>query len=160
MHGRVAQDFFRGQADWERIAAIKPHLKRMPLIGNGDLDSAEKVVQALRQYRVDGVMIARAALGRPWLFRQVAAALRGEPVPAEPTLDEQREVLVRHFRLVLERFGDQRGTMLMRKYACGYAQGRPGARHFRTHIAHAATPGEFYAVVERHFPRAPPASSE
>lgn len=160
VHGRVAQDFFRGQADWERIAAIKPHLKRMPLIGNGDLDSAEKVVQALRQYRVDGVMIARAALGRPWLFRQVAAALRGEPVPAEPTLDEQREVLVRHFRLVLERFGDQRGTMLMRKYACGYAQGRPGARHFRTHIAHAATPGEFYAVVERHFPRAPPASSE
>jgi tRNA-dihydrouridine synthase B len=155
VHGRVAQDFFRGQADWDRIAAIKPHLQRMPLIGNGDLDSVDKVVHALQHYRVDGVMIARAALGRPWLFRQVQAALRGEPVPAEPTLDEQREVLVRHFRLVLERFGDERGTMLMRKYACCYAQGRPGARHFRTHIAHAATPAEFHAVVERHFPRSP-----
>jgi tRNA-dihydrouridine synthase B len=160
VHGRVAQDFFRGQADWDRIAAIKPHLQRMPLIGNGDLDSADKVVQALQQYRVDGVMIARAALGRPWLFRQVQAALRGEPMPAEPTLDEQRDVLLRHYRLVLERFGDQRGTMLMRKYACCYAQGRPGARHFRTHIAHAATPVQFYAVVDRHFPRAASVESD
>jgi len=155
VHGRVAQDFFRGQADWGQIAAIKPYLKRIPLIGNGDLDSADKVVHALRHYQVDGVMIARAALGRPWLFRQVQAALRGEPVPAEPSLAEQRDVLMRHFGLVRERFGDERGTTLMRKYACCYAQGRPGARHFRTHIAHAQTPDEFWAVIERHFPRDP-----
>jgi tRNA-dihydrouridine synthase B len=153
VHGRVAQDFFRGQADWDQIAAIKPHLKRIPLIGNGDLDSADKVLHALRHYQVDGVMIARAALGRPWLFRQVQAALGGEPVPADPTLEEQREVLLRHFRLVLERFGVERGTMLMRKYACCYAQGRPGARQFRTHVAHAETQDAFCAVVEEHFPR-------
>lgn len=153
VHGRVAQDYFKGHADWDQIAAIKPHLKRIPLIGNGDLDSAEKVVQTLRRYQVDGVMIARAALGRPWLFRQILAALRGQPVPPEPSLDEQRQVLLRHYRLVLERFGDQKGTMLMRKYACCYAQGRPGARHFRNYIAHAATPEEFCEVVERHFPR-------
>ncbi|MCU0979956.1 MAG: tRNA dihydrouridine synthase DusB [Pirellulaceae bacterium] len=153
VHGRVAQDFFRGQADWDQIAAIKPHLKRIPLIGNGDLDSPDKVVYALQHYRVDGVMIARAALGRPWLFRQVQAALRGEPMPAEPTLAEQRDVLLRHFRLVRERFGEERGTMLMRKYACCYAQGRPGARHFRSYIAHVHTPDQFCAVVEQHFPR-------
>ncbi len=153
VHGRVAADFFRGQADWEQIAAIKPHLKRIPLIGNGDLDSAEKVVYALRHYQVDGVMIARAALGRPWLFRQVHAALRGESVPAEPSLAEQRDVLLRHFLLVRQRFGDERGTMLMRKFACCYAQGRPGARHFRAHIALVQTPEEFCAVLERHFPR-------
>ena len=153
VHGRVAQDFFRGQADWDRIAEIKPHLKAMPLIGNGDLDSADKVVHALRHYGVDGVMIGRAALGRPWLFRQAQAALRGEPIPAEPTQDQQREVLLRHFRLVRERFGDERGTMLMRKYACHYAQGRPGARQFRTHVAHAATPDDFLAGVEQYFPR-------
>jgi tRNA-dihydrouridine synthase B len=92
-------------------------------------------------------------LGRPWLFRQVQAALRGEPIPAEPTLTEQREVLLRHFRLVRERFGEDRGTMLMRKYACCYAQGRPGARHFRSHIAHVQTADEFCEVVEQHFPR-------
>jgi tRNA-dihydrouridine synthase B len=153
VHGRVAQDYFKGHADWDQIAAIKPHLQRMPLIGNGDLDSAEKVLHALRHYPVDGVMIARAALGRPWLFRQAQAAIRGEPLPAEPSLDEQREILLRHYRLVLQRFGVQKGTMLMRKYACCYAQGRPGARHFRTHIAHAATPEEFSAIVEHHFPR-------
>lgn len=156
VHGRVAQDYFKGHADWDQIAAIKPHLQRMPLIGNGDLDSAEKVVHALRHYPVDGVMIARAALGRPWLFLQAQAAIRGEPVPPEPSLDEQREILLRHYRLVLERFGIEKGTMLMRKYACCYAQGRPGARHFRTHIAHAATPEDFCAVVERHFPRETP----
>ncbi|MDG2185577.1 MAG: tRNA-dihydrouridine synthase family protein, partial [Mariniblastus sp.] len=60
VHGRTAQDMFRGDADWERISAIKPHIKKIPLIGNGDLDSAEKVVQVFRDYDVDGVMIARA----------------------------------------------------------------------------------------------------
>ena len=63
MHGRVAADFFKGTADWNRIAEIKPHLKRIPLIGNGDLDSADKVVEAFRRYGVDGVMIARAVAG-------------------------------------------------------------------------------------------------
>src|SRR5207244_11797604 len=79
VHGRVAADFFKGTADWNRIAELKQHLTRIPLIGNGDLDSAEKVVEAFRRYDVDGVMIARASLGRPWLFQQAAAALRGDP---------------------------------------------------------------------------------
>ena len=101
VHGRVAADFFKGTADWERIAEIKQHLKRIPLIGNGDLDSAEKVVEAFRRYDVDGVMIARASLGRPWLFAQAAAALRGEPIPPEPTLDEQKAVHALALRAVL-----------------------------------------------------------
>ncbi len=154
VHGRTAQDFFRGSADWERISAIKPHLRRIPLIGNGDLDSAEKVVEAFRRYAVDGVMIARASLGRPWLFAQCAAALRGEPIPPEPTLDEQRRIMLRHYDLVVRRFGEHKGTSLMRKYAACYAQGRPGARLFRTHVTSAATREEFFDVVEQHFPRA------
>ncbi len=153
VHGRTAQDFFKGSADWDRISAIKPHLKRIPLIGNGDLDSPTKVVEALRRYDVDGVMIARASLGRPWLFAQCAAALRGEPVPPDPTLEEQRQIMLRHYDLVVQRFGEPKGTVLMRKYAACYAQGRSGARAFRTHIAHAATRDDFYGVVERHFPR-------
>jgi tRNA-dihydrouridine synthase B len=154
VHGRTAADFFRGSADWERIAEIKSHLRRIPLIGNGDLDSAAKVVEAFRRYQVDGVMIARACLGRPWLFMQAAAALRGEPVPDDPTLDEQRECMLRHYDLVVNRFGVQKGTLLMRKYACCYAQGKHGARHFRTHVAHVSTAEEFRAVVDEHFPRA------
>lgn len=155
VHGRTAEDFFRGNADWERIAAIKSHLRRIPLIGNGDLDSAEKVVAAFRRYGVDGVMIARACLGRPWLFQQAAAALRGEPVPADPSLAEQRQCMLRHYDLVVRRFGVQKGTMLMRKYACCYAQGKPGARDFRRYVANVSSKEEFHDIVARHFPRAP-----
>ncbi len=151
VHGRTAQDFFKGNADWNHIAAIKPHLKYIPLIGNGDLDSAEKVVEAFRRYDVDGVMIARASLGRPWLFHQAAAALRGEEVPPDPTTRQQRDCLLRHYDLVVRRFGVTKGTMLMRKYACCYAQGRHGARHFRAQIGTVSTPEEFYAVVDRFF---------
>jgi tRNA-dihydrouridine synthase B len=156
VHGRTAQDMFKGYADWERISEIKSHLKRIPLIGNGDLDSAEKVVHAFSNYNVDGVMIARACLGRPWLFAQAEAALRGMPIPAEPTLDEQREVMLNHYRLVVERFGEEKGTVLMRKYACCYAQGKRGARYFRTHVARVATADEFYQVVREFFPEDEP----
>jgi tRNA-dihydrouridine synthase B len=153
VHGRTAEDYFKGSADWEQISAIKQHLKSIPLIGNGDLDSAEKVVLAFQRYHVDGVMIARAALGRPWLFAQAAAALRGQPIPPEPTLEQQRQCMLRHYQLVVERFGPVKGTHLMRKYACCYAQGKPGARNFRSNIAHVESPERFYQVVEQDFPR-------
>ncbi len=125
VHGRTADDFFRGAANWEEIARIKPHLKRIPLIGNGDLRTPAAVVEAMDRYGVDGVMIGRAALGRPWLFAQAAAALRGGPVPPDPTPLEQRQLLLDHFRLVVERFGPGKGTILMRAYACCYGQGAP-----------------------------------
>jgi tRNA-dihydrouridine synthase B len=152
VHGRTAADMFRGCADWDRIASLKPHLQRIPLIGNGDLDSPQKVVDAFRRYDVDGVMIARASLAKPWLFRQAAAALRGEPVPPDPTLEEERQLLLHHFDLICQRFGDTKGSLLMRKYACCYAQGRPGAREFRYHVARISTPDEFREAVARHFP--------
>jgi tRNA-dihydrouridine synthase B len=153
VHGRTAADFFKGNADWERIAEIKPHLTRMPLIGNGDLDTPQKVVAAFARYAVDGVMIARACLGRPWLFTQSAAALRGEPIPPDPSLEEQRACLLRHYELVCQRFGEEKGTLLMRKFACNYATGLPGARFFRTHAAKVSTREEFLEVVDRYFPR-------
>ena len=152
VHGRTAQDMFRGQADWDHISRIKPHLRSIPLIGNGDLDSAEKVVQAFQRYDVDGVMIARASLGRPWLFRQAAAALRGDPVPPTPSLAEQKQLLLHHFKLICDRFGEQRGSVLMRKYACCYAQGRNGAREFRKHAATVSSADQFCDVVARYFP--------
>lgn len=155
VHGRTAQDYFQGSADWDRIAEIKPHLRRIPLIGNGDLATVDQVVHALTHYAVDGVMIARAALGKPWLFRQVQAALRNEPVPADLTPAEERDLLLHHFDLVVARFGEAKGAMLMRKFACCYAQGRPHAREFRTHASRVSTAGEFYDVVQNYFPWQP-----
>lgn len=152
VHGRVASQFFKGSADWDRIAEIKSHLRRIPLIGNGDLDSAEKVLYAFNKYPVDGVMIARASLGRPWLFAQAAAALKGEPIPPDPTLEQQRDCMLRHYELVVERFGERKGTMLMRKFAACYAQGKYGARLFRTYVQNVETREQFLQVVEDHFP--------
>ena len=153
VHGRTAQDYFSGQANWEQIARLKEQLKRIPLIGNGDIDAPEKVVAAFANWRVDGVMIARAALAKPWLFRQAAAALAGEEVPADLSLGQQRELLLKHYRLVVERFGEKKGTILMRKFACCYATGKTGAREFRTHVAAISTAAEFYHVVQRYFPQ-------
>jgi len=153
VHGRTAQQMFRGRADWERIAQIKPYLRRIPLIGNGDLATPEAVVEAFRQYPVDGVMIGRAALGRPWFFRQAQAALAGEPVPPDPPLDQQRRLLLDHYRLLVDQLGRRKATILMRKYACQYAQGRRGARAFRSHVSRVTTPEDFVAAVDRYFPR-------
>ncbi len=153
VHGRTAADMFRGRADWDAIARVKPCLSRIPLIGNGDIATPQAIVEAFRRYDVDGVMIGRAALNRPWLFSQAQAALRGGPVPPDPGLAEQRELLIEHFHLLTEQFGPQQATVLMRKFACCYAASRPGARAFRAAMGKVATPAEFFAAVEHYFPR-------
>jgi tRNA-dihydrouridine synthase B len=151
VHGRTVADGFRGRADWDEIARIKPRLQRIPLVGNGDLATPQAVVEAFARYGIDGVMIGRAALGRPWLFGQIEAALSGEPVPPEPALPEQKQLLLEHYRLVVEQFGPEKGTILMRKIACCYAQGRSGARAFRAGVARVASREEFLGVVEGFF---------
>jgi tRNA-dihydrouridine synthase B len=153
VHGRTAQEKFGGQADWDRIAEIKGHLRRIPLVGNGDLRAPESVVAAFRQYEVDGVMIGRGALAKPWLFGQAQAALAGRTVPPDPTLEEQRQLLLDHHRLIAGQFGEPQATILMRKYACLYAQGRRGARAFRWKVTRCVTADDFATVVARHFPR-------
>jgi tRNA-dihydrouridine synthase B len=152
VHGRVAAQYFSGRADWEAIAAVKRSVSRLPVVGNGDIDSAETAVARLREYGVDGVMIARESLSRPWIFAQVAAVLRGEPKPPDPTLEEQREIVLHHYDLVCRRFGVERGTLLMRKFACSYAQGLPGAREFRGSVSRVRTREEFLDVMRTIFP--------
>jgi tRNA-dihydrouridine synthase B len=152
VHGRVAAQFFKGEADWEAIAAVKRSVSRMPVVGNGDIDSAATAVRRLRETGVDGVMIAREALARPWIFAQAAALLRGEEPPPDPSLAEQREIVLHHYDLVCRRFGFERGTLLMRKFACAYAQGLPGAREFRGRVSRVTTREEFLEVVKTCFP--------
>jgi tRNA-dihydrouridine synthase B len=123
------------------------------LIGNGDITTPQAVVEAFRRYDIDGVMIGRAALNRPWLFRQAQAALRGESIPPDPSLEQQRQMMIEHFDLLIGQFGPRQATVLMRKFACCYANGRPGARAFRANVGKVATPQEFHEIVERYFPR-------
>jgi len=152
VHGRVASQFFTGRADWDAIAAVKRSVTRMPVIGNGDISTAAIAVERLRQGGVDGVMVAREALARPWIFAQIAALLAGREPPPDPSLAEQREIVLVHYRLVCARFGVARGTLLMRKFACSYAQGLPGAREFRGRVSRVSTAEEFLDVMDRWFP--------
>ena len=87
------------------------------------------------------------------LILLIYLAIRGEPIPSEPTLEEERQLLLHHFELICKRFGEAKGTLLMRKYACCYAQGRSGAREFRSRVVKISTPAEFREVVETCFPR-------
>ncbi|MGD9126131.1 MAG: tRNA-dihydrouridine synthase [Planctomycetia bacterium] len=153
VHGRTARQMFRGKADWEQIAKVKPFLKRIPLIGNGDITSAEQAVEAFECYAIDGLMIGRAALARPWLFAQVAAAIRSEPIMPDLTLQEQRDLLLEQLDLTVERFGVCRGVVLMRTYACCYATGQRGVRQFRRRVASAKTVHEFRTVINEDFPQ-------
>lgn len=147
IHGRTACDFYRGQADWDAIAEVKAHLRRIPVIGNGDIRTPEAAVEAFRRYGVDGVMIGREATKKPWLFHQAAEALAGRPIPPEPSLDEKLDVLLEHFRLLCERLGDRGGTLRMRRHGCLYTRGYPGARRFRDQLSRVTTPPEFLALV-------------
>jgi tRNA-dihydrouridine synthase B len=152
VHGRVAAQFFSGRADWEAIAAVKQSVSRLPVVGNGDIDSAETAVERLTRHGLDGVMIARESLAKPWIFAQTAALLRGEPKPPDPTPAEQYDLVLHHYDLVCRRFGAERGTLLMRKFACSYAQGLPGAREFRGKVSRVLSQAEFLDVMRTTFP--------
>ncbi len=138
VHARTAQQKYRGTADWDRMAAIKARLRRIPLIGNGDIRTWEEAVAALGRFPVDGVMIGRAAISRPWMFAQAAAALAGRPVPPEPSPEEQRALLLELCRSLTERFDAHRAVILMRKYVCRFCLGRPGAKSLRTRVSAAS----------------------
>ena len=153
VHGRTAEDCIRAGPIGTEIARIKPHLQAHSAGRQRRSDHAGGGRRGLRPLRRGRRDDRPGGLGRPWLFRQAAAALAGEPIPPDPTPDQQRTLLLDHYRRIVERFGPIKGTILMRRYACCYARGCPGAREFRQHIARVSTPEEFFALVERHFPR-------
>ena len=147
VHGRTAKQMYSGLADWDEIAKIRDVIKSIPLIGNGDIKTAQEAVARLENYPVDGIMIGRAGIDRPWIFREIACLLRGETPPPAPTPREQRDLLLSHYDLVVKRFGSELGVKLMRKIACHYSKGLPGARVFRDRIGRIKTGDEFLKVV-------------
>lgn len=153
VHGRTAADMYRGRADWDAIALVKQSVRRIPVVGNGDIATVEAAIAAFSRYGVDGAMIGRAGLSRPWLFAQIAAALAGRPVPPEPSYAERERILLEHYRLMVERYGEEKGTVLMRRIACRHACGLPGAKQFRADVARAKNREEFEGVVRRDWPK-------
>lgn len=147
VHGRTAEQKYRGTANWERIAEVKASVRRIPVIGNGDVRSADEAVRRLFHYGLDGVMIGRAALYRPWIFREAAAILRGETPPPEPTAEEQWDLLREQYETLIERFGPQKATILMQQFLCRFALFRPGAKKFRITVTHLREPPEILNAI-------------
>jgi tRNA-dihydrouridine synthase B len=151
VHGRTADQSYGVSCHHGEIAEVVDAVS-VPVIANGDIVDAPSAVQTMQNTGAAGVMVARAALNRPWIFREIDAALRGEPLPPEPVLAEQRSLLLRHHAATVERDGDPTGTIVMRKFACRYLAGVTSARTFRDEISRAENAADFRRIVEEHFP--------
>ncbi len=151
VHGRAAEQGYDAPIRFERIAEVVQAVS-IPVIANGDVTDAASALLTIERTGAAGVMVARAALTRPWVFREISAALQGNPPPPAPTPLQQKQQLLRHHAAMAERFGEHWGTVLMRKFACRYLQGTQGSRAFRDTINRAENAAQFEDIVERHFP--------
>jgi nifR3 family TIM-barrel protein len=153
LHPRTARDMFRGSADWTRIARLKEALP-IPVIGNGDVDGAEDAVRMLRETGCDGVMIGRASMKNPWIYRQARDLLAGRP-PLDPTLEERRDLILEHYRLIAEQEDDPRFVLhKLRTFTGWYTHGLTGGKRVRARIGALASLPDFVREIEGFFEEA------
>ena len=147
VHARTRDEYYSGKADWNIIRKVKESVK-IPVIGNGDVTDGPSAVRMLSETGCDGVMIARAAMGNPWVFREVRAYLNGEPVPARPSYEEIRSMILRHADLLIAHKGEHVGMLEMRKHASWYLSGLPNAAEMRRALNEVRTKEEMEQVLK------------
>ena len=133
VHGRTREQYYSGKADWEIIRQVKEAVK-IPVIGNGDLNSAEDVINMSNQTGCDGFMIARGAQGNPWIFRQILHYFETGEKLEKPTLDEVADMILRQAKMMLEFKGEYIGIREIRKHAAWYTRGYPNSSRLRESI--------------------------
>ena len=138
VHARTRQQYYSGKADWSIIRRVKDTV-RIPVIGNGDVTGPESALSIREETGCDGIMVARAARGNPWIFREIQAALKGEAIPARPSREEICEMMLRHARMQAGQFGERMGVMQMRKQFAWYTTGMKGASAVRREVNQANT---------------------
>ena len=139
LHGRTAAQMYSGEADWSAIARLVEHLDGFPVLGNGDIFSAQDALRMVAETGCAGVVVGRGCLGRPWLFGQLAAAFAGDRVPADPALPVVIETFRRHARLLVEAFGERTGCCEIRKHVAWYFKGYAVRRHIRQDLANVSS---------------------
>lgn len=135
VHGRTREQYYSGKADWDIIRKVKEAVS-IPVIGNGDVTSAEKAVQMQKETGCDGVMIGRAAQGNPWIFRELKAYSETGRIPDRPTKCQIRDMMLRHMELLMEQKGEYLAVREMRKHVAWYTKGLEGSSKLRDEINH------------------------
>lgn len=138
IHGRTRDQYYSGTANWERIAEIKSLLS-IPVIGSGDVMSGADGVKMLRETGCDLVMIARGALGNPWIFHEARELLAGRPAPTPPSIEAKQSMFLYQLKLTVEFKGEAAAVREMRKHAGWYLKGVPGAASIRQKVNRATT---------------------
>lgn len=133
VHGRTRQQYYSGKADWDIIRQVKESVS-IPVIGNGDLLSAEDVIAMEEQTGCDGFMIARGAQGNPWIFHQILHYFETGEHEKKPSLEEMAQMMLRHARMMIEYKGEYIGMHEIRKHAAWYTTGYPNSARFRGQI--------------------------
>ncbi len=148
VHGRTREQFYRGEADWNQIAAVKQAVA-IPVIANGDVRTCQDLARIFAVTGCDGVMIGRAAQGNPWIFRKFREFLcTGVELP-EPTLEERGTVILRHLDMLLQFKGDYVGPREMRKHATWYTKGLPHGAELRNLFNQAESREDFVRIIDR-----------
>jgi len=133
VHGRTRNQLYSGQADWKFIRNVKNAVK-IPVIANGDIIDFDSAARALAESGADGIMIGRGAYGKPWFVNQVISYLKNKTAPGEPTLEEQLQIILKHYDEMLELYGTITGVRMARKHIGWYSSGKFNSAEFRARV--------------------------
>jgi tRNA-dihydrouridine synthase B len=149
IHGRTRTDMYQGNAEHETVSAIKANV-RIPVFANGDIDSPQRAREILRQTKCDGVLIGRAAQGRPWIFDEVNFFLRSGEFREELALEKVRDIMRAHLEDLYAFYGDETGVRVARKHLSWYLRLHPGQETLRNRLVQVATPREQLSALLEH----------
>ena len=149
IHGRTRAQMYTGEADWTLIGRVKNNpLMKIPVIGNGDIDSPQRAAEAFDRYGVDGVMIVRATYGRPWIFREIRHYLDTDELLPQPSVCERVEIAKRHLAKSVEVKGERVGVLEMRRHLSNYFKGLPDFKPTRLQLVTLTDVNEINATLD------------
>jgi nifR3 family TIM-barrel protein len=149
IHGRTRSQMYKGEADWTLIGEIKNDSRiHIPIFGNGDINSPEKAIEYKNKYGVDGVMIGRAAIGYPWIFREIKYFVETGERRADPTIEERVEVARKHLIKSMEWKGPIAGINEMRRHYANYLRGLPNIKEYRNKLVRITEQKEIEAILD------------